>query len=54
MQYTTKTIKMDNFTVTINRPILSEVERKKREQEVIRALVSFEKAKERKNEQTDV
>ena len=46
MQYTTQTITGENFTITIHKPILSDSERKKREQEVINALERFGKAKE--------
>ena len=49
MQYTKQTIKTENGTITIHRPILSEVEKKKREQEVINALSRFGKAKEKEN-----
>ena len=47
MEYTTQTITGNNFTVTVHRPILSDSERKKREQEVIHALERFGKAKEK-------
>ena len=47
MEYTTQTITGNNFTVTVHRPILSDSERKKREQEVINALERFGKAKEK-------
>lgn len=39
--YYTKVIKVNNVTVEINRPILTDEERKKREDEVIRALAAF-------------
>lgn len=39
--YRTKTIKVGNCTVEINRPILTEEERLKREEAVIQALRSF-------------
>lgn len=43
--YRTKTIKVGNCTVEINRPILTAEERAKREAEVIQALRSFGKGK---------
>jgi hypothetical protein len=51
MQYTTQTITTEKFTVTVHRPILSDSERKKREQEVITALAKFGKAIEREKTQ---
>lgn len=39
--YRTKTIKVGNCTVEINRPILTDEERLKREEEVKNALRSF-------------
>lgn len=48
MNYTTQTITGTNFTVTIHRPILTDSERKKREQEVIRALERFGKEQEKR------
>ena len=45
MNYT-KQIKTENGTITIHRPILSESEKKKREQEVKEALGRFGKKKE--------
>ena len=36
--YATKTLKFENCTVTVNRPILSPDEQKKREEEVSRGL----------------
>lgn len=47
MQYTTQTITGENFTVTIHRPILNDSERKKQEQQVIKALEQFGKAIEK-------
>lgn len=41
--YRTKTIKVGNCTIEINRPILTAEERAKREAEVIQALRSFGK-----------
>ena len=41
MEYTTKTIKGEGFTVTIHRPILTEKEREKQEKRVIDALTIF-------------
>lgn len=49
MQYTKQTIKTEYGTITIHRPILSDAERKKREQEVITALARFGKATEERN-----
>jgi hypothetical protein len=43
MKYTEKTIQTEHGTITIHRPILSDSERKKREQEVIAALIRFGK-----------
>lgn len=47
MNYTKQTIKTENGTITINRPILNDSEKKKREQELIKALSRFGKAKEK-------
>ena len=47
MNYTTKTITGENFTVTVHKPILSDSERKKREQEVVNALARFGQALEK-------
>lgn len=41
--YRTKTIKVGNATIEINRPILTEEERKKAEARVIQALGQFGK-----------
>ena len=41
MNYSKEIIKTENGTITIHRPILSESEKKKREQEVIEALGRF-------------
>ena len=38
MEYTTKTYKGDGWTVIVKRPILTEVEKKKREAQVIETL----------------
>lgn len=51
MEYTTQTITTENFTVTVHRPILSDSERKKREQEVITALARFGQAIEKEKKQ---
>ena len=48
MEYTTQTITGKNFTVTVHRPILSDSERKKREQEVVNALARFGKEMEKR------
>ena len=48
MQYTTQTITGTNFTITVHKPILSDSERKKREQEVVNALERFGKEQEKK------
>ena len=50
MDYTTQTIKTEKFTVTVHKPILSDSERKKREQEVVNALARFGKAIEKEKE----
>lgn len=44
--YRTKVIRVGNATVEINRPILSDDERHKREDAVIQALRSFGKEKQ--------
>lgn len=49
MNYTKQTIKTENGTITIHKPILSDSEKQKREQEVITALSRFGKAKEKEN-----
>ena len=41
--YRTKTIQVGNTTIEINRPILSDEERKKAEEKVIQALKCFGK-----------
>lgn len=41
--YRTKVIQMDNVTIEINRPILTPVEQKRREDQVIEALKHFAK-----------
>ena len=43
--YRTKTIKVGNCTIEINRPILAAEEMAKREAQVIQALMSFGKGK---------
>lgn len=40
-KYTTRTLKLPNCTVIIQRPILTEEERKKAEAKVIQALSQF-------------
>jgi hypothetical protein len=42
-KYTTKTLKLPNCTVIIQRPILTEEERKKAEERVIQALSQYGK-----------
>jgi hypothetical protein len=51
MKYTEKTIKTEHFTVKIHKPILSDSEKAKREQEVANALVKFGKAIEKEKRQ---
>ena len=51
MQYTTQTITTEKFTVTVHRPILTDSERKKVEQEVVQALARFGKAIEKEKRQ---
>lgn len=48
MEYTKKTLTGANFTITIHKPILSDGERKKREQEAIKALEQFGKETEKR------
>lgn len=48
MQYTEKTITTNNYTIVIRRPILTDSERQKREQEVVKALERFEKEQEKR------
>lgn len=48
MQYTTQTITGENFTVTVHKPILTDSERKRREQDVINALERFGKETEKR------
>ena len=43
MNYSKQTIRTENGTITIHRPILSDSERQKKEQEVIKALGRFGK-----------
>lgn len=50
MEYTTQTITGENFTITVHKPILTDIERRKREQEATKALESFGKAIERERE----
>ncbi len=45
--YRTKVIQVGNSTVEINRPILTDEERRKREQQVVDALTVFGKEMER-------
>lgn len=47
MKYTEKTITTNNYTIVIRRPILTDSERQKREQDVITALERFEKEREK-------
>ena len=42
-KYTTRTMQIGNCTVVIQRPILTEEERKKAEARVIQALIQFGK-----------
>lgn len=42
--YRTKVIKVGNATVEINRPILTDEERRKRERQVMDALIHFERS----------
>ena len=42
-EYTTRTLKVGNCTVIINRPILTDEERKKAEQKIIQALSCYGK-----------
>lgn len=44
MEYTSTTIKTERYTVTVHKPILTECERAKREQELVSALERFGKA----------
>ena len=46
MEYTTKTITGENFIINIHSPILTDIERRKREQEATKALEHFGKALE--------
>ena len=48
MKYTTQTITGKNFTITVHKPILTDSERKKREQDVIKALERFGKEQEKR------
>ena len=48
MSYTTQTITGENFTIVIHKPILSDSERKKREQELVNALEHFGKETEKR------
>ena len=48
MNYTTQTITGTNFTIVVHKPILSDSERKKREQDVVQALERFGKETEKK------
>ena len=49
MEYRTKTITGENFIINIHSPILTDIERRKREQEATKALESLGKAIERDN-----
>lgn len=46
MSYTTQTITGENFIINIHSPNLTDIERRKREQEAIKALEHFGKALE--------
>ena len=46
MSYTTQTITGENFIINIHKPILTDIERRKREQEATKALENFGKALE--------
>ena len=48
MDYSTKTFASENFTITVHKPILTDSERKSREQEVINALERFAKEQEKR------
>lgn len=48
MQYTTQTITGTNYTITVHKPILSDSEKKKREQDVVKALERFGKETEKR------
>ena len=43
-EYITKTIKVDNVTVSIHRPVLTEAERARRTEELVSALSRYGKA----------
>ena len=43
MEYTTRTIKVNGCTLIINRPVLTDAERKKAEQRIIDALKGYRK-----------
>ena len=49
MKYTEKLIRTDRYTVTIRRPDLNDCDRKKREQELVKALERFGKEMEKRN-----
>lgn len=46
MIYSKQAIKIENGTIVIHRPILSESEKEERKQKIIEALERFEKGKE--------
>lgn len=48
MVYTEQIIKTEHGTITIHKPILNDSERKKREQELIKALERFGKEQEKR------
>ena len=48
MDYTTQTITGKNFTINIHKPILSDSEKHKREQDLIKALERFGKETEKR------
>ena len=48
MNYTAHTIRTEYGIITVHKPILTDSERKKREQEVVSALVRFGKETEKR------
>lgn len=51
MNYTKQTIKTENGTITIHKPILNDSEKQKKEQELIKALARFGKEIEKELEE---
>ena len=47
MRYTEKTFFVSGVKVTVRRPILSPEERRKREQEIITALINYDRSLQR-------